>query len=121
VRRGSGGPSKRRLSDRLRAGKPLRPGLRAARGNTYRSVLEGHDLSMYRNGYLYEELLTCILGNWRNIVHSGAHLVVQEVVKRESLGAIPCDPDEHKLNLYIGGNLQAINEFIKRAFELAAF
>jgi len=68
---------------------------------------------MYHNGYLYEELLNCILGNWRNIVHSGAHLVVQEVAKRESLGAVPCGPDEHKLNLYIGGNLQAINEFIK--------
>ena len=78
---------------------------------------------MYRNGYLYEELLTCILGNWRNIDHSGAgaHLVVQEVVKRESLGAIPYGPDEHKLNPNIGGNLQAINEFIKRDFELAAF
>ena len=66
-------------------------------------------------------MLNCILGNWHNIVHSGAHLVVQKEVKRESLGAIPCGPDEHKLNLYIGGNLQAINQFIKRAFELAAF
>jgi chitobiase/beta-hexosaminidase-like protein len=48
-------------------------------------------------------------------------LVVQEEVKRESLGAIPYGPDEHKLNPYIGGNLQAINEFIKRDSELAAF
>ena len=62
-----------------------------------------------------------IFGNWRNLARSGAHLVVQEVVKRESLGAIPYGPDEHRLNLYIGGNLQAINEFIKRDSELAAF
>jgi len=56
-----------------------------------------------------------ILGsNWRNLARSGAHLVVQEEVKRESLGAILYGPDEHKLNPYIGGNLQAINEFIKR-------
>jgi hypothetical protein len=48
-------------------------------------------------------------------------LVVREEVKRESLGAIPYGPDEHKLNPYIGGNLQAINEFIKRDSELAAF
>jgi hypothetical protein len=63
-----------------------------------------------------------ILGsNWRNLARSGAHLVVREEVKRESLGAIPYGPDEHKLNPYIGGNLQAINEFIKRDSELAAF
>jgi hypothetical protein len=63
-----------------------------------------------------------ILGsNWRNLTRSGGHLVVQEEVKRESLGAIPYGPDEHKLNPYIGGNLQAINEFIKRDSELAAF
>ena len=30
-------------------------------------------------------------------------------------------PDEHMLNPYIGDNLQAINEFIKRDSELAAF
>jgi len=62
-----------------------------------------------------------ILGNWRNLARSGAHLVVQEVVKLESLGVIPYGPDEHRLNPYIGCNLQAINQFIKRAFELAAF
>jgi hypothetical protein len=48
-------------------------------------------------------------------------LVVQEVVKCESLGAIPYGPDEHRLNPYIGANLQTINEFIKRDSELAAF
>jgi len=48
-------------------------------------------------------------------------LVVREEVKRESLGAIPYGPDEHRLNPYIGGNLQAINEFIERDSELAAF
>ena len=61
------------------------------------------------------------LGNWWNIARSGINLVVQEVVKRESLGAIPYGPDEHRLNPYIGGNLQAVKEFIKRDSELAAF
>jgi hypothetical protein len=60
------------------------------------------------------------LGNW-NLARSGAHLVVREEVKRESLGAIPYGPDEHGLNPYIGGSLQAINEFIRRDSEFAAF
>ena len=48
-------------------------------------------------------------------------MVVREEAKCESLGTIPYGPDEHKLNPYIDGNLQAINEFIKRDSELAAF
>ena len=30
------------------------------------------------------------------LLHSGAHLVVQKEVKRESLGAIPYGPDEQQ-------------------------